>query len=131
MSASQKPRSGINRGQIRRWLLLNLFLLTLAGLVSLSYPVEEMSRRIGDMYFRLRDTRTSSPNVALVLIDDASLNRYGRWPWKRSMLARVVRAASAERPRALGLDILLSEAEDESDDRELAQALKAAGNVVL
>ena len=131
MSASQKPRSGINRSQIRRWLLLNLFLLTLVGLVSLSYPVEEMSRRIGDMYFRLRDTRTSSPNVALVLIDDASLNRYGRWPWKRSMLARVVRAVAAERPSALGLDILLSEAEDQNDDRDLAQELQAAGNVIL
>ena len=83
------------------------------------------------MYFRLRENQETSPDVALVLIDDASLERYGRWPWKRSLLARVVWAASAERPKALGLDILLSEPEDESDDRELATALKDAGNAVL
>src|SRR6266571_3204118 len=131
MKVSGEPRSGKNRSQTKRWLLLNVVLLAIVGLLSLSYPVEELSRRIGDLNFRLRGTQGTSPDVALVLIDDASLNRYGRWPWKRSMLARVVRAASAERPKALGLDILLSEAEDESDDEELAQALKAAGNVVL
>jgi len=125
------PRAEKNVSQIKRWLLLNMVLLAFVGLLSLSYPVEELSRRIGDLNFRLRGTQGTSPDVALVLIDDASLNRYGRWPWKRSMLARVVRSAAAERPKALGLDILLSEAEDQSDDRELAQALKAAGNVVL
>src|SRR5579859_1029256 len=131
MKHSGELRPGKNRGQAKRWLLLNVVLLTIVGLLSLSYPIEELSRRIGDLNFRLRGTQDASPGVALVLIDDASLNRYGRWPWKRSMLARIVRAASAERPKALGLDILLSEAEDESDDRELAQALKAAGNAVL
>lgn len=131
MRVSQEPRLLKNRNRSERWLLLNAFLLTLVGLLSLTYPVEEVSRRIGDLYFRLRGTQTASPDVALVLIDDASLNRYGRWPWKRSMLARVVRAAAAERPKALGLDVLLSEAEDDRDDRELARALKAAGNVIL
>jgi signal transduction histidine kinase len=67
----------------------------------------------------------------MILIDDASLERYGRWPWKRSLLAQVVRAASAEHPKALGLDILLSETEDETNDRELAKALRDAGNAVL
>jgi CHASE2 domain-containing sensor protein/nitrogen-specific signal transduction histidine kinase len=131
MMDTGEPRAGKNVSQIKRWLFLNVVLITIVGLLSLSYPVEELSRRIGDLNFRLRGTQGTSRDVALVLIDDASLNRYGRWPWKRSMLARIVRAASAERPKALGLDILLSEAEDESDDRELAQALKVSGNVVL
>jgi signal transduction histidine kinase/CHASE2 domain-containing sensor protein len=120
-----------NHTQAKRWLLLSAILLTFVGLSGMSYPVEELSRRIGDLNFRLRGTPTTSRDVALVLIDDASLNRYGRWPWKRSMLARVVRAAAAERPKALGLDILLLETEDEKDDREFAASLKAAGNVVL
>jgi signal transduction histidine kinase/CHASE2 domain-containing sensor protein len=120
-----------NHTQAKRWLLLNAILLTFVGLLGMSYPVEELSRRIGDLNFRLRGTPATSRDVALVLIDDASLNRYGRWPWKRSMLARVVRAAAAERPKALGLDILLLETEDDNDDREFAASLKAAGNVVL
>jgi signal transduction histidine kinase len=114
-----------------RWLLLNALLLAVVGLLSLSYPVEELSRRTGDMYFRLRGSQGTSPHVAMILIDDASLERHGRWPWKRSLLAKVVRAATAEHPKALGLDILLSETEDETNDRELAKALKDAGNTVL
>ena len=131
MSDSRKGRPHQVRRQPVRWLLLNVLLLSMVGVLSLSYPVEELSRRAGDFYFRLRENQGTSPDVALVLIDDASLERYGRWPWKRSLLARVVRAASAERPKALGLDILLSEPEDESDDRELAAALEDAGNAVL
>ena len=49
-----------NRTQIRRWLLLNAVLLTVVGLLSMSYPVEELSRRMGDLLFRLRGTRATS-----------------------------------------------------------------------
>jgi signal transduction histidine kinase/CHASE2 domain-containing sensor protein len=131
MSESPTGRSHQKHLQTKRWLLLNVLLLGVVGLLSLTYPVEELSRRTGDMYFRLRGSQGTSPHVAMVLIDDASLERYGRWPWKRSLLAQVVRAASVERPKALGLDILLSETEDETNDRELAKALKDAGNAVL
>jgi signal transduction histidine kinase len=131
MSELPTRRPNLKHLQTRRWLLLNVLLLAVVGLLSLSYPVEELSRRTGDMYFRLRGSQGTSPHVALILIDDASLERYGRWPWKRSLLAQVVRAAGAEHPKVLGLDILLSEAEDETNDRVLARALKDAGNIVL
>src|SRR5258708_30163177 len=131
MSESLTGRSNPKLLLTKRWLLLNVLLLAVVGLLSLSYPVEELSRRTGDMYFRLRGSQGTSPHVVLILIDDASLERYGRWPWKRSLLARVVRAASAEHPKALGLDILLSETEDEANDSQLAKALKDAGNPAL
>src|SRR5258706_8911771 len=131
MSESPTGRSNQKHLQTKHWLLLNVLLLAVVGLLSLTYPVEELSRRSGDLYFRLRGSQGTSPHVVLILIDDASLERYGRWPWKRSLLAEVVRAASAEHPKVLGLDILLSETEDEANDRELAKALKDAGNTVL
>ncbi len=131
MSDSRTVRPKHQNSLLRRWLLLNLLLLSVVGLLSLSYPVEELTRRTGDVYFRLRGSESTSTQVALILIDDPSLERYGRWPWKRSLLAQVVRAASAQHPRALGLDILLSEPEDETNDRVLAKAMKDAGNVVL
>jgi signal transduction histidine kinase len=46
-------------------------------------------------------------------------------------LARLVRATAAQRPTAIGLDILLSEAEDAPADNDLAKAFRDAGNVVL
>src|SRR5450631_428496 len=121
-------RSG---NRVKSWLVLNLLLLSMVAILSTTYPVEELSRRLGDIYFRLRRPQPTSDSVALVLIDDLSLSRYGRWPWPRSLLARLVRATAAQRPGAIGLDILLSEAEDARDDDDLGKALQEAGNVVL
>ncbi len=120
-----------SRKRVKSWLLLNLLLLSLVAALSITYPVEELSRRLGDIYFRLRRPLPTSSSVALVLIDDLSLSRYGRWPWPRSLLARLVRATAAQHPGAIGLDILLSEAEDAQDDTDLGKAFREAGNVVL
>ena len=119
------------RNRVKSWLVLNLLLLSLVAALSMTYPVEELSRRLGDIYFRLRRPLPTSSSVAIVLIDDLSLSRYGRWPWPRSLLARLVRATAAQRPGAIGLDILLSEAEDARDDDDLGKALQEAGKVVL
>lgn len=131
MREAPTKRPNEERRQTKRWLLLNAILLSVVALLSLTYPVEEISRRAGDMFFRLRSDPGTSPEVALILIDDDSLERYGRWPWKRSLLARVAQAASAEHPKAIGFDILLSEPEDTKEDAQLASALKDAGNAVL
>jgi len=120
-----------SRNRVKSWLVLNLLLLSLVAALSMTYPVEELSRRLGDIYFRLRRPLPTSGSVAVVLIDDSSLSRYGRWPWPRSLLARLVRATAAQHPRAIGVDILLSEAEDARDDDDLGKAFQEAGNVVL
>ncbi len=120
-----------SRNRVKSWLALNLLLLSLVAALSMTYPVEELSRRLSDIYFRVRRPLPTSNSVALVLIDDFSLSRYGRWPWPRSLLARLVRATTTQRPAAIGLDILLSEAEDTRNDDDLAQAFREAGNVVL
>jgi len=124
-SARQSPR------RFGTWLVMSLFLVILVGLLSLTYPVEELSRRLGDIYFRLRPPQPTSSAVALVLIDDSSLSRYGRWPWPRSLLARLVRLTSAQRPSAIGFDILLSEASEANADKHLAEAFHEASTVVL
>ncbi len=127
----QYPNRAGSRNRIKSWLALNLLLLSVVAALSLTYPVEELSRRLGDIYFRVRTPLPTSDSVALVLIDDLSLSRHGRWPWPRSLLARLVRATTAQRPGAIGLDILLTEAEDARNDDDLAKAFREAGNVVL
>jgi signal transduction histidine kinase/CHASE2 domain-containing sensor protein len=120
-----------NARSLWRWLRLNLVLLLLTGLVGLSFPVASVSRRLGDSYFRIRGIQPTSKNVALVVIDDAALAKYGRWPWPRERLAQVVRAVSRQHPKAIGIDILLSEKEDPGNDQALQAAIQQAGNVVL
>jgi eukaryotic-like serine/threonine-protein kinase len=51
----------------------------------------------------------TNENVAIVAIDDASIERIGRWPWPRTVLAEVLEGLSRTKARAIGLLISLTE----------------------
>lgn len=55
---------------------------------------------------------TSSPDIVLVEIDERSIIRYGKWPWPRSLLARLIDKLSAARPKTIGLDVSLFGSEE-------------------
>ncbi|HWF05221.1 MAG TPA: CHASE2 domain-containing protein [Candidatus Angelobacter sp.] len=114
-----------------RWIRLNLVLLALVFLVSLSFPVSTLSQKLNDFFFRLRHPQSVSQQVALVLIDDATLAQHGRWPWPRAELAKLIQAVSAQHPKAIGMDVLLPEVEDEQNDAALTSAIQSAPNMVL
>ncbi|PHV07155.1 chase2 sensor protein [Janthinobacterium sp. BJB412] len=65
--------------------------------------------------------RLSGP-VQIVAVDEAALKRYGQWPWPRTRLAGLIDAAAAQRPLAIGLDLLMPEA-DASSPEALAARL--------
>ncbi|MGE5171520.1 MAG: CHASE2 domain-containing protein [Rudaea sp.] len=73
-----------------------------------------------DALQRLAPRSVDSLPVTIVGIDDASLAALGRWPWPRTMLARLVRTIDAARPAAIGLDIVMPEADPLSPGRLLA-----------
>src|SRR5688572_1977623 len=51
-------------------------------------------------------------------IDDKAVDAIGRWPWPRSRMARIVEAIGRATPKALAIDVLYAEAqEDEQPDR--------------
>ena len=110
---------------------LSLFCFVVAVLSGSSGVVSELSSRTNDSFFRIRDRFDQTTSVVVVYIDDASLSEQGRWPWRRSQLAELIDYVAVSKPRSIGLDILLSEASDEAEDRALAAALGRAGNVVL
>ena len=114
-----------------RWVRLNVVLLGLVFLVGLSFPVSTLSQKLNDFFFHARRPLPTSSQVALVLIDDATLAQQGRWPWPRARLAKLIRAVSEQQPKAIGMDILLPEAEDEANDSALASAIQSAPNIVL
>jgi CHASE2 domain-containing sensor protein len=43
-----------------------------------------------DLRFRLRGVRTPGPEVAIILVDDRSLESLGRWPLSRALFARAL-----------------------------------------
>lgn len=83
------------------------------------------------MLFRLRGQLPPPDAIVIVAVDDTSLQRIGRWPWPRSIVAGALDSISGAQPRAIGLDIIYAEQSDAFDDDLLAQSITNSGRVVL
>ncbi|HAX76342.1 MAG TPA: adenylate/guanylate cyclase domain-containing protein [Cyanobacteria bacterium UBA11372] len=67
--------------------------------------------------------------IAVIVIDEASLRKLGRFPFSRDRYIKLLQTLSPSRPAAVGLDIIF--AESSPDDSQLADAIRASGNVIL
>jgi adenylate cyclase len=66
--------------------------------------------------------------VVVARIDDKSIKELGRWPWNRTVEARLVNALAADKAAVVGFDMLLSEKDPADVERErVADQLQAAG----
>ncbi|MDD2708561.1 MAG: CHASE2 and HATPase_c domain-containing protein [Verrucomicrobiae bacterium] len=89
-----------------------------------------------NLFFKNIGARFAPDNrIVLLSIDDVALQilepQFGRWPWPRTQLARLI--AACQEARAIGVDILLPERDQASpqNDQELAVALRSNGRVAL
>jgi serine phosphatase RsbU (regulator of sigma subunit)/CHASE2 domain-containing sensor protein len=62
-----------------------------------------------DGYQELSPRERRSAPAVVVAIDEASLDRFGQWPWPRALIARLIDRIRAARPAAIGVDILFAE----------------------
>ena len=62
--------------------------------------------------------------MVFVDIDEASLARFGQWPWPRQYMAVLLQNIGLQEPAAIGFDVLFSE-----DDRFNAPAIEALGGL--
>jgi adenylate cyclase len=77
--------------------------------------LELVDVRAVDYRFLQRGVQPASPDVVIVAIDDASLERLGRWPWSRAVIARLVDRLVAADAAVIGFDIVQSEATAQAD----------------
>jgi eukaryotic-like serine/threonine-protein kinase len=135
-------------------------------------PFEALERFFYNAEMRLDIPTVSLENkIAIVNIDDKSLQQLGPWPWPRHVIADMIRILKNNGARLIGLDLLLphrsqneglkavrglydliyqlqrqdqnstsydillkrvAEIENQLDeDKELARAVKTAGNIIL
>ena len=76
------------------------------------------------------DTPTLSEDVVIVEIDEQSIEQYGQWPWKRTVLADVIWRLREAGAGIIVLPILFSEEDRLGGDRDLAEALVQNGIVI-
>lgn len=66
-------------------------------------------RAVFDAWQRLSPREISMDNVAVVLVDDASVENLGAWPWSRYTVARLISEINYADPAAIGIDIYFTE----------------------
>mgnify|MGYP002078641057 FL=1 len=71
------------------------------------------------------------PRILLVQIDEESLAELGRWPWPRSIHARLIDQLTEGGVAQVGYDVLFVEPSTADQDAELAAALARSKRVVL
>jgi len=106
-------------------LLAGLVWLALAGLLQLGLLSNIELSLENSLYGR----GTPSGAIAIVAIDDSSLQAVGRWPWDRTVHAQLVDKLS--QAKVVGVDVAFFEPSSSESDRALAQAISRAGNVIL
>lgn len=85
-----------------------------------------------DHTLRWAGTKPASDRVVIVDVDERSLARYGQWPWRRDVIARLVARLRDAGASVVALDIMFAEPDrnDENADKVFAATLRD-GRVVL
>ncbi len=110
-----------------------LAFITLAVLMAwgLKDPfVKETARLKSFDLIQKYDTPTIGEDVIIVEIDEKSIEQYGQWPWKRTILADVIWRLREAGAGIIVMPILFSEEDRLGGDMDLAQALVQNGIVI-
>ena len=72
---------------------------------------------------------TALDNIAIIAIDDKSIQEIGRWPWERGNFTELLtHLAGAE---VIAFDVAFFEPSNNEADNRLAEAVAEAGNVIM
>jgi putative nucleotidyltransferase with HDIG domain len=114
------------------WLLILLWYLIFADKF-FSTPQSEFNNFISEQSFWFfNQPPKETEEITIVAIDEASRRHLNlKWPWKRSITARLIREIASYSPEVIGLDIVFSGRSEEGEDKALISALKSHPKVVL
>ena len=86
-------------------------------------PFETIEAQSLNLRFLARGPVAPGSDVALVMIDDASVASLGQWPFSRDRMAEAVRLLQAAGARVVVFDLLFSEPQTQLAD-DVADALR-------
>ncbi len=73
--------------------------------------LDALDLKFYDVCMNLRGEPDSDSNIVMVDIDDDTIDKLGRWPWPRNLIAAGLDKIDAGDPRVIGLNFILSEPE--------------------
>ncbi len=96
-----------------------------------SWQAPGIDQSIRDWTIRARGPLPAPDDIAIVAIDEPSIDRLGRFPWPRALSAQAIDVIAAAQPKAIAVDVLYTDPTSEADDSVLARSIHQAGNVVV
>ena len=106
---------------MRRWLhfvVPGIVLVLGVGLRFADPPqLADARLRIFDIFQEIKPRPYTPSPVRVVDLDDASLERYGQWPWPRTLVAQLVERLGNAGAAAIAFDIVFSEPDRTSPGR--------------
>lgn len=83
----------------------------LAGALAVAHPgpLADLDLAAHDAFVRQTAPPPASPAIAIVAVDEASLEAHGQWPWPRDVIARLVTTLHDAGAAAVAFDILFPE----------------------
>lgn len=92
--------------------LVGAFLVSLAAFLRFPF-LEDVESRTVDLRFHVQGERRPKTPIVIVAIDNASLEKIGRWPWPRAVHARLVDRLQRAGAKFIFLDIFYAEPEQD------------------
>ncbi len=99
--------------------LLAVLALQLAGIGAMT----RVGQMVFDSYVRAEPRKYQPVPVRVVDIDEASIRRFGQWPWPRTEIARLIQKLGTAGASVVALDIVFSEP-DRTSPQQIAARLK-------
>ncbi|HEY9811170.1 MAG TPA: adenylate/guanylate cyclase domain-containing protein [Halomicronema sp.] len=110
------------------WLPGTMAALVSVGIAGLGYW-KQPENLAYNIFYKLRPQLNWDQKIAVIAIDQRSLQEYGQFPWPRTRYVQLLQALEKTPPAVIGFDILWIA--PSRNDEELASALKANGRSVL
>ncbi|MBT5159435.1 MAG: SpoIIE family protein phosphatase [Alphaproteobacteria bacterium] len=101
--------------------VITLCLMILIQAVVAQSGFNRIGQSLIDLYHRLSPRIVENLPVIIVDIDEATLKAQGQWPWPRTRLAELINKVGQMKPLAIGLDIIMPEADRLSPSRFAAE----------
>ena len=84
-----------------------------------------------DMRFRVQGKIETDSRIVMVDADDASSAQYGRWPWKRSVHAEMIKLLKEAGAEIVIYDVLFAYPGNTEEDNLLANEAKRSKNIIF
>ena len=84
-----------------------------------------------DLNFIARGVRAPGGETVIAAIDEKSLAELGRWPWKRTTIARLIDTLKEYEAKSVGFDVVFAEPDENSSLKDLERLSRKIDDVGL